>query len=162
MATDINWPENLRTAIRNTKTIQRAAGFRESDPAAGASYTEFFTDDQPTFMQFDLKFTQYEKQYFESWVRVNGIFKYGRTFNFPIKDEYGVSFQEVRFIANGIPSSSENGLVKNVSGCQILIADYFKPDEEVVFSFYENYGVENAETEIAALDLAINREWPTV
>lgn len=155
MAT-IDWPSTLRGAIQNTTTIQQAAGFLESNPAAGASYTQFFTDDQPVIMAFDLVFSKAENQYFESWARVNGIFKTGAFFNFPVTDEYGTSIQEVRFLAAGRPSWSPNGNVKRLSGCQILIPDYVRPDAETVLSAYDVYGIQQAMTELEYLDLTLN------
>lgn len=161
MAT-IDWPATLRGAIQNTKTITQAAGFIESDPAAGASYTQFFTDDQPTFISFDLRFSRAEAPYFDAWARNNGVFSQGTFFNFPIYDEYGLTEQEVRFISSGKPSYSENGLIRGYSGCRIIAPNYIRPDAESIQFLYDEYGIANVATELSYLDLTINQEWPVV
>ena len=157
---DIVYPSALRGAIQNTKQIQKAAGFREADPAGGPSYTEAFTDDQPTFVSFDLIFTDQEAMYFDAWQRLNNIFSQGRFFDMPIDDQYGVTVQEVRFLTAGRPSESATGLVTRYSGCQVLVPNYIQPDAETVFSFYEVYGF-NSNEELPALDIMMNQSWPS-
>lgn len=159
---DIDWPSALRGAIQSTKQISQAAGFIENDPAAGPAYTEFFTDDQPVFMSFDLRFTRTEAIYFESWARANNIFKFGTLFNFPIYDEYGLNTQEVRFLSAGKPVYAENGLVRNYTGCQIIIPDYQRPDADAISSYIEVFGFGDLYGEWAAIDNGLNNEYPEV
>lgn len=158
---DIDWPSALRGAIQSTKVIESGAGFIESDPAAGASYTQHWTDDHPTVMGFNLAFTKAQAQYFEAWSRNNRIFSDGVFFNFPVWNEYGYSEQEVRFLSSGKPSYSENGVARSYSGCRILIPNYVQPDAEMVNSYYDIYGL-NAMAEWAIIDNAVNVEYPAV
>lgn len=154
---DIDYPAGLRTAIKGTKQIQRSAGFLESDPAAGASYTQAYTEDQPTFMSFDLRFDEREAMLFDAWQRRFKIFDQGLFFNFPIWDQYGTSTQEVRFVSAGVPSVSETGATIGYSGCQIIIPNYFKPDADFMYEFLTS-GVD--QSELGYLDTAINVNWP--
>lgn len=157
---DIDWPSGLRAAIQNTKQTTQGLGSRESEPAAGPSYTEFFSDDLPTFMTFNLKFTRQEAMYFDSWCRTNKIFIELPFFNFPITDEYGATDQEARFYGSR-PSKSEQGNVVTYSGCNILIPDYIRPDDQIVFEYYNIYGTQNND-QIGAFDWGINEGYPNV
>lgn len=158
---DIDWPSALRGAIQSTKVIESSAGFIESDPAAGASYTQHWTDDQPTVMGFNLVFSKGQAQYFEAWLRKNRIFSDGVFFNFPVWNEYGTSYQEVRFLSSGKPSYSENGLVRSYSGCRILIPDYTLPDVDLILDYIDVFGV-NEVNQWAIIDNAVNVEYPAV
>jgi len=157
---DIDYPSALRGAIQNTKTTSRASGFNESSPAAGASYTQAFTTDQPTFISFDLKFSLSDAMYFDSWARLNDIFDSGVMFNMDVGDEYGVTTQEVRFVSAGVPTMAQNGYVTNYQGCQVLCKNYSKPDADFIVSFFEVYGGDL--DQLSQLDIMINQNWPEV
>jgi hypothetical protein len=155
---DISYPTTLRGAIQSSKKYDQAAGFLESDPAAGASYTIAYTEDQPVFLGFDLKFSGIEAMKFDSWARTNKIFEQGLFFNFPVGDMYGITWQEVRFLSTGVPSWSETGRVTGYSGCRVLIPSYERPDSEFVDELIESGITIN---EISALDVTVNSIWPT-
>lgn len=154
---DITYPTSLRGAIQSTKQITKSAGFLESSPAAGASYTVAWTEDQPTIFSFDLKFSDTESMRFDAWQRSNKIFDQGLFFNFPIGDVYGITWQEVRFISGGVPTLSDTGRVSSYSGCQVLIPDYVKPDAEFITDFLDT-GI--TIDEVLIFDVAINQTWP--
>jgi hypothetical protein len=157
---DIDFPSTLRGAIQSTKSTAQAAGFNESSPAAGASYTQAFTTDQPTFINFDLKFNVSQSIHFDAWARANKIFNSGLYFNMIFGDEYGVNTQEVRFVSGGVPTMAQNGFVTNYQGCQVICKVYSKPDADFVVSFFEVYGGDL--DQLSQLDIMINQNWPQV
>ena len=157
---DITYPAALRTAITNTQQRQTPSGFVESDPAAGKSYSIAITTNQPTFFTFDLIFSRTQAAYFDAWCRKNEILSKSILFNFPILDEYGVSMQECRFLAGGLPVQSMRGSLVIFSGCKIIVADYQSPDPDVIIDFYDVYG-DNPE-QAQFLDIAINQNYPAV
>lgn len=157
---DIDFPPTLRGAIQSTKTTNRASGFIESSPAAGASYTQAFTTDQPTFISFDLKFSTAQALYFDAWARANKIFDSGLYFNMDFGDEYGITTQEVRFVSAGVPTMAQNGYVTNYQGCQVLCKNYVKPDADFILAFFDLYG--EYLDQLSQLDIAINQNWPEV
>lgn len=157
---DIDYPSALRGAIQSTKQTQKAAGFREAEPAGGPSYTQAFTDNQPTVVSFNLVFKASEAMYFDAWQRQNEIFAQGLFFNMPIVDQYGTTEQEVRFLTSGRPTESATGLITSYTGCQVLIPNYIQPDAETVTSFFETYGL-NSDGELEALDILVNQNWPS-
>lgn len=154
---DIDYPSSLTAAVRSTKQITKGGGFLESSPSAGASYTQAYTNDQPVFLTFDLRFTDSQAMLFDSWAAVNKIFDQGLFFNFPVRDQYGLFIQEVRFISTGVPTYSETGATVGYSGCQVIIPNYFSPDKEFIYDFLQS-GKDISE--LGYLDLAINRDWP--
>jgi hypothetical protein len=157
---DVDYPSQLKGCIVSTKDTSQSAGFIESDPAAGASYTQAFTDNQPTFISTDFRFTRNEGAFFDSWAANNAIFTQGVFFNFPVTDEYGETVdQEARFISAGVPTMAQNGLVINRSGCQLIIPDYIKPDPDAVYSFFDVYGFFDKDA-LSALDVGMNSLWP--
>lgn len=155
---DIDYPENLRGAISSTKQFTKSAGFIESDPSSGASYTYAVTEDLPTFFSFDLRFTMAESMRFDSWTRANKIFDQGLFFNFPIYDQYGLTYQEVRFLSSGVPTYAETGAIVGYSGCQLIIPNYIQPDADYVNEFFSLYDDLN---ELSYLDITVNSNWMT-
>ena len=55
--------------MQSTQQRGQAAGYRQSDPAAGPPYFESFSDDVPTVWSFDLRFYRREAAHFWSWLK---------------------------------------------------------------------------------------------
>lgn len=130
MAT-INWPTNLRPALKASKSRSQTVGFRESSPTVGPSFVEPFSDDTPTIYNIQFTFTKGEAAAFQSWLRINQIRFLSPFFNFPLKIEglTQAATQEARFTVSGYPQlTSETNAIFTYSA-QILIRSLDIPDE---------------------------------
>ncbi len=158
--TTVRWPEGLRGALQNGKSRQRAAGFRQSDPAGGSPFFESFSDDVPTTWSFTLRFNRAEAVVFQDWFRSPDHADYGNSwFLFPIGTEYGLDDHECHFTANGVPNPATQA--GNVFTYQVGIITrrmVTPTDPDFTIPYFERHGSNLRELE--ALDRAINIRLP--
>ncbi len=105
----ITWPENLRPALRASKSRQETVGFRESPVTSGPSFVEPLSEDNPEFYDVSFIFTPQEARVFQAWLRVHRMKTLAPFFMFPIViEDPNVDNQEARFTVDGYPQLTSN------------------------------------------------------
>lgn len=161
MVTSVNWPDGLRAMIDPGKTREVSPGFRISQPAAGAFYTERITDDVYHTFDFTFRGTRLESAVFLEWFKSPDYCDNGNnSFNMPVTVDSGDTVpNEVVFSPQGRPSLvSSDGDVNSYS-CQVIVRslDTGIPDG-MALEFWGIYGSDASQ--LSSLDLAIGA-WPT-
>jgi hypothetical protein len=159
MAT-VNWPTSLRNAIQQGKSRSIGSAFRQADPAAGPPFVERFTDDEPVFYDFQLRFNRIEALVFFSWFRdpLNAD-KGLAEFNFPFEAEWGDVEEDARFTSDGVPQLvSQVGGISTYSARVVIREFTTQPDPEFVLGYWEEF--ENDLSQLNFLDIMINESMP--
>lgn len=93
----IDYPFGLSSVLM-TKTRTQGASFQQYQPRSGAAYTKHISADNPVFFNVTFRFRQVDAQRFFAWVK--GPLQEGRLpFTVPMRTEFGLANQEVRFYA---------------------------------------------------------------
>ena len=159
MAT-VNWPTSLRNAIQQGKSRNIGSAFRQADPAGGPPFVERFTDDEPIFYDFQLRFNRTEALVFYSWFNdpLNAD-KGLADFNFPLETEWGDVEEVAQFTQSGVPQlvSQAGGVITYQA--QVVIREFTtQPDPEFVLGYWEAFQ-DNLE-QLNFLDIMINLSMP--
>lgn len=113
----ISYPFGLSSVLM-TKTRTQGASFMQYQPRSGASYTKFTSTDNPVFFNVTFRFRQVDAQRFIGWFK--GALQEGRLpFTVPMRTEFGLAIQEVRFYAaqgDTILDHSQEGSVHTYTG----------------------------------------------
>ena len=93
----IAYPFGLSSVLM-TKTRTQGASFQQYQPRSGAAYTKHTSADNPVFFNVTFRFRQVDAQRFFAWFK--GQLQEGRLpFTVPMRTEFGLANQEVRFYA---------------------------------------------------------------
>ena len=144
----IPYPFGLSSVLM-TKTRTQGASFQQYQPRSGAAYTKHTSADNPVFFNVTFRFRQVDAQRFFAWFK--GPLQEGRLpFTVPMRTEFGLANQEVRFYAaqgDTILDHSQEGSVHTYTG--------------VVFASSLAYpeGVENNWEFVASPFWALRGEW---
>ena len=93
----IPYPFGLSSVLM-TKTRTQGASFMQYQPRSGAAYTKYASADNPVFFNVTFRFRQVDAQRFWAWF--SGSLQQGRLpFTIPMRTEFGLANQEVRFYA---------------------------------------------------------------
>lgn len=113
----IPYPFGLSSVLM-TKTRTQGASFMQYQPRSGAAYTKHTSADNPVFFNVTFRFRQVDAQRFTGWFK--GALQEGRLpFTVPMRTEFGLANQEVRFYAaqgDTILDHSQEGSVHTYTG----------------------------------------------
>ncbi len=113
----IPYPFGL-SGVLMTKTRTQGASFMQYQPRSGAAYTKNISSDNPVFFNISFRFRQVDAQRFFAWFK--GPLQEGRLpFTVPMRTEFGLANQEVRFYAaqgDTILDHSQEGSVHTYTG----------------------------------------------
>lgn len=113
----ITYPFGLSSVLM-TKTRTQGASFQQYQPRSGAAYTKHTSADNPVFFNVTFRFRQVDAQRFFAWFK--GPLQEGRLpFTVPMRTEFGLANQEVRFYAaqgDTILDHSQEGSVHTYTG----------------------------------------------
>ena len=153
----IPYPLGLNSVLM-TKARTQGASFQQYQPRSGASYTKFTSTDNPVFFNVTFRFRQVDAQRFWAWF--SGPLQQGRLpFTIPMRTEFGLANQEVRFYAaqgDTILDHSQEGSVHTYTGTifadKIIYPDGIEDNWDFVASPFWQYRGE--------WDLALNTRVP--
>lgn len=153
----IAYPFGLSSVLM-TKTRTQGASFQQYQPRSGASYTKFTSTDNPVFFNVTFRFRQVDAQRFTGWFK--GSLQEGRLpFTVPMRTEFGLANQEVRFYAaqgDTILDHSQEGSVHTYTGTVFASSLAYpagvEDNWEIISSEFWQYA--------SILDTALNSYWP--
>lgn len=112
----INYPLSLRTILQAGKQRTQPATFKTSDPRRGYAYYQKIGTDAPVFWSVSFCFTREEAKRFWMWFWSPDYLDRGsKSFNMPIKTEFGLVTHECRFLPDTLLPVSETAETINYS-----------------------------------------------
>ena len=152
----IPYPLGLNSVLM-TKTRTQGASFMQYQPRSGTAYTKHTSADNPVFFNVTFRFRQGDAQRFTGWFK--GALQEGRLpFTVPMRTEFGLANQEVRFYAaqgDTILDHSQEGSVHTYTGTVFASSLAYpagvEDNWEIISSEFWQYA--------SILDTALNSYW---
>lgn len=160
---DIQWPKALRNSIKSAKVWDRAGGARMNDQATGPSFVEPYSDDTPTFVTVEFRFTRDEARVFDAWVQFHKMNLLLPLFDFPIElPDTNATTQECRWESRPAQRTGQENQVYTYQG-NLLIrrvqsADLDNP--EAILAIGRVSGNRDLDRNMSLIDIALNERWP--
>lgn len=152
-----SYPLGLRTIVQASKSRSQPAAFRVTEPRRGYAYTQEIGTDTPVLWDIGFAFTQAEAVRFQLWFK-HSINRGVDEFTLPIRTEFGEVEYVVRFLADSLLDTGEQG------GCWTYKARLLARSQIIPDGWDDAASIIIAdpawEQSASFLDLAISENWP--